>query len=71
MKILIIGGAGFIGSNLVEQLIKKNQKVFVIDDLSKKGANQLKKKLKFDRNYKFNNIDIKNFDKLYNYLKKK
>jgi len=70
MKILIIGGAGFIGSNLVEQLIKKNQKVFVIDDLSKKGANQLKKKLKFDRNYKFNNIDIKNFDKLYNYLKK-
>ncbi len=69
MKKLIIGGAGFIGSNLVEQFIKKNQKIYVIDDLSKKGTYQLKKELKFDRNYKFNNIDIKDFNKLYNYLR--
>ena len=34
IKYLITGGAGFIGSNLCEFLIKKGHKLFVIDDLS-------------------------------------
>ncbi|MCM8804624.1 MAG: GDP-mannose 4,6-dehydratase [Candidatus Omnitrophica bacterium] len=33
-KFLITGGCGFIGSYLAEELIKKNKKVIVIDDLS-------------------------------------
>ena len=33
-KILITGGAGFIGSNLSNFLDKKNCKVTIIDDLS-------------------------------------
>ena len=34
MKYLIIGGAGFIGSNLAENLVKEGHKVIVIDNLS-------------------------------------
>lgn len=34
MNILITGGAGFIGSHLAEQLLAKNQRVTIIDDLS-------------------------------------
>ena len=34
MKILVTGGAGFIGSHLVEQLIERDHQVFVLDDLS-------------------------------------
>ena len=34
MKVLITGGAGFIGSHLVDALIDRGDEVFIIDDLS-------------------------------------
>jgi len=34
MKILVTGGAGFIGSHLCDLLISRGEEVFVIDDLS-------------------------------------
>ena len=33
-KVLVTGGLGFVGSNLVDMLIEKGAEVFVIDDLS-------------------------------------
>lgn len=38
MKYLIIGGAGFIGSNLASYLAKKKNQIVVLDNLSRKGT---------------------------------
>ncbi len=34
MRYLVTGGAGFIGSNIVEELLRRNHSVVVLDDLS-------------------------------------
>jgi nucleoside-diphosphate-sugar epimerase len=34
MRYLVTGGAGFIGSNIVDELVKRNHQVVVLDDLS-------------------------------------
>ena len=34
MKYLVTGGAGFIGSNIVDELIRRGHEVTVLDDLS-------------------------------------
>src|SRR6185503_20491329 len=34
MRVLITGGAGFVGSHLAEALLARGDEVFVIDDLS-------------------------------------
>ena len=41
MKYLITGGAGFIGSNIVEELVKRNEFVRVIDNFSTGKAENL------------------------------
>jgi UDP-glucose 4-epimerase len=46
MKVLVTGGAGFIGSNLVDELIKENE-VVVIDNLSTGNIRFVNKKARF------------------------
>jgi len=46
-KILVTGGAGFIGSTLVDKLISENHEVVVIDDLSSGRKDYVNSKARF------------------------
>jgi UDP-glucose 4-epimerase len=47
MRILVTGGAGFIGSHVVDLLINNNHEVIVIDNLSNGKLENINKKAKF------------------------
>ena len=58
MKIIVTGGAGFIGSNLVKKLAEdKNNKILIIDNLSSGKKEYIKEELKLP-NVSFKKIDI-------------
>lgn len=48
MRALVTGGAGFIGSNLVDQLIDDGHDVFIFDDLSTGKAENINSRAWFD-----------------------
>lgn len=55
-KIIITGGLGFIGSNLIRYLLKKNLKILNLDKISYCSVNSTRK-IK-NSNYKFKKIDL-------------
>ena len=67
-KIIVTGGSGFIGSNLVNFLIEKNFFVINIDKLTY-ASNKYKNKIKNKKNYKFYKLDINNRKKLTKIIK--
>jgi len=57
-KILITGGAGFIGSHIAEFLLNKNYKVGVVDLWESEEVKMFKKFPKFNF-YKMNFLNLK------------
>src|SRR6476661_933121 len=49
MRYLITGGAGFIGSHLSEELLRRGHEVFVVDDLSTGSINNIRHLKTHDR----------------------
>ncbi len=70
MRVLITGGLGYIGSHLSIQLVKKNHKVTIIDNLSNSKIstyNIIKKITK--KNVLFKKLDLLNLNKLNKFFK--
>ena len=58
-NILVTGGAGYIGSHIIEILIKKNKNVFIIDNLTTGYKKLINKKAKFFKLDILNTIKLK------------
>ena len=56
-NILITGGAGYIGTHIVEILIKNKKRVIILDNLSTGFKKLINKKAKFFK------VDIKKYKK--------
>ena len=69
-KIIVTGGLGFIGSNLIKLLIQKKFKVINIDKVSYASNFYNVKNFKKNKNYKFIKCNINNQSKVLSILKK-
>ena len=65
MKILITGGAGFVGSHLAEFLLKKRHKIIICTKTSVKNVENIKKKIELEK------IDVTNYTKIEKFIVKK
>lgn len=68
MNVLITGGCGFIGSHLVDKLLKDGHNITVIDNLSTGRLNNLKSVID-NKNINVINEDICNYSKIVEYFK--
>jgi UDP-glucose 4-epimerase len=66
MNLIVTGGAGFVGNNLVKHLVKKGHKVTVIDNLHKGKKEDLQNVF---NKIEFFEIDVRDYDKLRNHFK--
>jgi UDP-glucose 4-epimerase len=66
-RVLITGGAGFIGSHTVDNFLKKDFKVRVIDNLAGGNLKNIEH-LKNNRDFEFEKKDILNLDKIKKFI---
>jgi len=64
MKFAVIGGAGFIGNNIVRQLLKQNHTPVVIDSLYRGKIERIS-----SLGVEFHKVDIRDFDQLRDIVK--
>ena len=69
-KVVVTGGSGFIGSNLVKYLLKKKYFVINIDKLSYSANPYNTRNLNKNKNYIFFKVDLNNKKKITKILKK-
>ena len=65
MKIMITGGAGFVGSHLSEYLLKKRHKIVICTKTSVKNVDSIREKIELEK------IDVTNYAKLEKFIIKK
>ena len=64
MKVLITGGAGFIGCNMAKRLMERGDEVIVFDNLSRKGSEANLEWLRESGRLTFINGDVRGYDLL-------
>lgn len=64
MKFIVTGGAGFIGNNIVRQLLKQSHTPIVIDNLYRGNMENIS-----SLDVEFHKVDIRDFDMLRNIIK--
>ena len=69
-KVIVTGGLGFIGSNLIELLLKKNFHVINLDKVSYSSNFYNVKEFRLNKKYKFIKCDILNKKKISSILQK-
>ena len=62
-KVLITGGAGFIGSHVAEGYSKKGYEVIIVDNLSSGSIDNISNII-HNENVYFYNVDIMDYEKL-------
>jgi len=63
MRVLVTGGAGFIGSHLVDFLMRNGYQVIAVDNLSSGRLEFISKWFDSD-GFEFYRIDLRDFDEL-------